>query len=205
MHIFQQFLDNLINTEWYEYVAVLTGIASVWFSKKENVLVYPVGIISTIIYVYLSFDGSLYGEASVNIYYTVMSFIGWYYWMKKDPANQETVLHITYSNKKEIRFQLLFFAGLMAAIFLCLTFLKKQFNSGTIPWADSLATASAFTGMYAMVKKKLESWYWWLLTNIASIPLYFVKGYMVSSMYYIVLFFLAVSGLTEWKRKAQKN
>jgi nicotinamide mononucleotide transporter len=204
MHIFQQFLDNIKNTQWYEYVAVVTGIASVWFSKKENVLVYPVGLISTIIYVYLSFDGSLFGEASVNLYYTIMSFIGWFLWMKKDPARHESLLHISYSNNKEIRFQLLFFTGLLVGIFLCLTFLKNEFNSGTIPWADSLATASAFTGMYAMVKKKLESWYWWLLTNIASIPLYFVKGYMVSSIYYIVLFFLAISGLTEWKQKAKR-
>jgi nicotinamide mononucleotide transporter len=205
MNLLQQFIQGLQTAPWYEHVAVITGIASVWYSKKENVLVYPIGLISTIIYIYLSFEGSLFGEASVNFYYTIMSIIGWYLWMKKDATKQENILHISYSNKKELRFQLIFFVSLFVIIFLSLTYLKNAFNAGTIPWADGLATASAFTGMYLMVKKKVESWYWWLLTNVASIPLYFTKGYIVSSVYYIILLILAIFGLLEWRRKATQH
>src|SRR3954468_14212558 len=101
MHDFlQQFATGMRNTSLLEYIAVFTGIASVWYSKKENILVYPVGLVNTIIYIYLSIKGELYGEASVNLYYTIVSIYGWIIWAKKDKS-QEHVLHITYSSAKE--------------------------------------------------------------------------------------------------------
>ncbi|NOT92202.1 nicotinamide riboside transporter PnuC [Ferruginibacter sp.] len=202
--LYQQFITDIQNTHWYEYIAVFSGIASVWYSRKENILVYPVGLINTIIYVYISFKGNLFGEAGVNFYYTVMSIIGWYMWLKKD-AQKETVLHITSSNKKDWLQQISFFLFFYISIFLILTYFKKQFYYGVIPWADAFASATAFTGMWLMTKKKVESWYWWIATNIASIPLYFVKHYVFTSVYYVVLLVMAVAGLFEWMKKQKLN
>ncbi len=192
------------NTTWYEYVAVFAGIASVWYSRAENILVYPVGLINTIIYIYISIKGNLLGEATVNLYYTAMSIIGWYMWLKKD-TRHEAVLHITRSGKKEWIQQLLFFLFFYTSIFIALTYFKKQFFEGVIPWADAFASATAFTGMWLMTKKKVESWYWWIATNIASIPLYFVKHYVFTSVYYLVLLILAVFGLLEWIKKSKSQ
>lgn len=189
------------NTSWLEYIAVFAGIASVWFSRMENILVYPVGLINTIIYIWLSFQYHLPGEASVNFYYTVMSVYGWYMWLKKD-KQQHHILHIKYSDKKMWLYQVLFFLFFYVAIYISLVFLKKLFFEGAIPWADAFASATAFTGMWLMTRKKVESWYWWIATNIASIPLYFVKGLVFTSVYYFILLILAVFGLIEWKRKA---
>ena len=200
--IYQQFISDMYNTRWYEYVAVFAGIASVWYSRAENILVYPVGLINTIIYIYISIKGNLLGEATVNLYYTAMSIIGWYMWLKKD-TKQEVVLHITHSNKKEWINQVLFFLFFYISIFIALTYFKKQFFEGVIPWADAFASATAFTGMWLMTKKKVESWYWWIATNIASIPLYFVKHYVFTSVYYVVLFIMAVFGLFEWIKKSK--
>jgi nicotinamide mononucleotide transporter len=202
--IYDQFLKDIYNTQWYEYIAVFAGIASVWYSKKENILVYPVGLINTIIYVYISVRGNLFGEASVNFYYTIMSIIGWYMWLKKD-KKEEFVLHITNSDKKEWLQQITFFIFFYLTIFLILTYFKNQFYDGVIPWADAFASATAFTGMWLMTKKKVESWYWWIATNIASIPLYFVKHYVFTSLYYIVLLIMAIFGLFEWIKKAKIN
>lgn len=189
------------NTSWLEYIAVFAGIASVWFSRMEDILVYPVGLINTIIYIWLSFQYHLPGEASVNFYYTVMSVYGWYMWLKKD-KQQHHILHIKYSDKKMWLYQVLFFLFFYVAIYISLVFLKKLFFEGAIPWADAFASATAFTGMWLMTRKKVESWYWWIATNIASIPLYFVKGLVFTSVYYFILLILAVFGLIEWKRKA---
>jgi nicotinamide mononucleotide transporter len=200
--IWQQFTTGMQQTTLLEYIAVFSGIASVWYSRAENILVYPVGLINTIIYVYISIKGQLLGEATVNFYYSIMSIYGWYIWAKKD--NQaEQVVHITYSDKKWWWYQLLFFAFFYISIFAALTYLKKSFLPGVIPWADAFASATAFTGMWLMTKKKVESWYWWLLTDIASIPLYFVKQYVFSSVYYVVLFIMAIFGLLEWMKRAQ--
>ena len=202
--IYQQFIIDIINTTWYEYVAVLTGVASVWFSRKEDILVYPVGLISTIIFIYISFRGSLLGEAAVNIYYTIMSIYGWILWAKKD-RQQHHVVKITEASGREWIQHLSFFAVFYVVIFYALTYLKKDFAPGAIPWADAFASATAFTGMWLMTKKKVESWYWWIATNFASIPLYFVKHYVFTSFSYLVLLIMAFAGLSEWlKRKKEQ-
>jgi len=199
--IWQQFADGMKQTGWMEYIAVFAGIASVWYSRAENILVYPVGLINTIFYIYLSIKGQLLGEATVNLYYTIMSIYGWYLWAKKN-QQQEHIVQVTYSNKKWWIYQWLFFAAFYVIIFVSLTYLKKNFAPGAIPSADAFASATAFTGMWLMTKKKVESWYWWIATNIASIPLYFVKQYVFSSVYYFVLLVFAFWGLAEWKKRA---
>jgi nicotinamide mononucleotide transporter len=192
------------HTGWLEYVAVVSGIVSVWFSRKENILVYPTGLINTIFYVYLSIKGSLFGEASVNFYYTVMSLYGWFIWAKRD-QEQKPVVNIRYSDHRWWVYQCVFFAAFYITIYGALTYLKKDFAPGAIPWADAFASATAFTGMWLMTKKKVESWFWWIATNIASIPLYFVKHFVFTSVYYLVLLVMAFWGLAEWKRKATFN
>ncbi|HMU46866.1 MAG TPA: nicotinamide riboside transporter PnuC [Chitinophagaceae bacterium] len=201
--LYQQFLEGMRQTTWLEYMAVFAGIASVWFSRMENILVYPVGLINTIIYIYLSFKYHLPGEASVNFYYTVMSLYGWYMWLRKDEQH-EKVLHVTWSDKKMWWYQLSFFLFFYVVIYFSLVYLKEKFFEGAIPWGDAFASATAFTGMWLMTRKKVESWYWWIATNIASIPLYFVKGLVFTSVYYLILLVMAISGLAEWMKKAKK-
>jgi nicotinamide mononucleotide transporter len=207
MHQFlQQFLIQLKETSPLEYIAVFTGIASVWYSKKENILVYPTGLVNTIIYVYLSVKYSLFGEASVNMYYTIMSVYGWIIWAKRNEQH-EHVLHITKSTGREWMVHLFFCLAFYIAIYYALIYLKQAFSANTIPWADAFASATAYTGMWLMARKKVESWYWWIATNMASIPLYYVKGLALTSVYYAVLLILAFLGLKEWidRSKALKN
>ncbi len=202
--IWQQFVDGMKQTGWLEYIAVFSGIISVWFSRKENILVYPTGLINTTFYIYLSVKGSLFGEAGVNFYYTVMSIYGWVLWSRRDDQ-KEHIVRITFSNRRWWKHQLLFFTAFFAVIFGLLTYLKNNFSPGVIPWADAFASATAFTGMWLMTKKKVESWYWWIATNIASIPLYFVKQYVFTSVYYFILLIMAIFGLTEWIKRARKQ
>jgi nicotinamide mononucleotide transporter len=199
--IWQLFLDGMRQTGWLEYIAVFAGIASVWFSKKEQVLVYPVGLVNTVIYIFLSLKGHLIGEASVNMYYTIMSGYGWYAWTQKDREHRP-VLHIRFSNRRDWLTQTGLFALFYIVIYLVLSYLKQDFAPGALPWADAFASATAYTGMWLMTRKKVESWYWWIATNIASIPLYFVKGYVFTSVYYVILLVLAIQGLQAWRHKA---
>jgi nicotinamide mononucleotide transporter len=204
--IFQQFIQDLQQTTWYEFIAAIAGIASVWFSKKENILVYPVGLINTVTYIFISLKGHLFGEAGVNFYYSVMSIYGWILWTKKDLVKQdEYVLRITYSNGKEWMQQILFFVAFYVAIYFSLSWLKNAFAPQAIPWADAFASSTAFTGMWLMAKKKIESWYWWIATNVASIPLFFIKHYVFTSVQFLVLLILAIAGLMEWIKKRKQQ
>ena len=200
--IYHQFILDLENTSWLEFIAVISGIISVWFSRLENIWVYPTGLVNTIIYIYLSFKFSLLGEASVNFYYTVVSIYGWVLWARKNDQQQH-VLQITWSSRREWMQQLAFFGSFYIVVFFSLTYLKKDFAPQAIPWGDAFASATAYTGMWLMAKKKVESWYWWIATNFASIPLYFVKHLVFTSTYYIILLIMAIFGLLEWARRTK--
>ena len=200
--IWQQFVEGMQQTSWLEYLAVFSGIASVWFSRLENIWVYPIGLVNTIIYIWISVEGNLFGEASVNLYYTVVSIYGWILWSKKD-ARQHHLVNIQFSNRKEWISQIFFFLFFYATIYFILSYLKKAFAPNAIPWADAFASATAYTGMWLMAKKKVESWYWWIATNVASIPLYFVKHYVFTSVYYLILLIMAFFGLMEWIRRTK--
>ena len=203
--LFESIYNGLLQTTWLELIAVIAGIASVWYSRKESILVYPIGLINTTIYIYLSFKGHLLGEASVNLYYTLMSLWGWYLWTRVDPNKHTIILQITISNARDWIHQILFFLAFYFSLYFSLTYLKKEFAPEAIPWADALASAAAYTGMWLMAKKKVESWIWWIITNIASIPLYFIKGYTFTSVQFIVLLVLAIAGLKSWNDKAKNN
>lgn len=200
--VYKQFNDGILQTSLLEFVAVITGIVSVWLSKKENIWVFPIGIINTVLYVYLSIKGHLLGEASVNIYFTIFSIYGWVLWAKKNSQHQP-VYHIKYCSFRDWILNLSFFATMYIIIYYALVYLKKDFAQGAIPAADAFASASSYTGMLLMARKKVESWIWWIITNIAAIPLYFIKGYVFTSFQYVVFLIIAVMGLIEWHKKAK--
>jgi nicotinamide mononucleotide transporter len=197
--IWQQLVAGLFATSWLEFIAVIFGIASVVFSRKENILVYPTGLINTTIFIYLSFVAGLYAEAGVNFYYTVMSIVGWVLWARKKEG--ETVLHISRSTGREWRQSLLFFGSCWFVLFLVL----DNWTDSTVPLADGFASAAAYTGMLLMTRKKLENWLWWIATNIAAIPLYFIKGFVFTSFQYLVFLILAVLGYIEWRRRLKNT
>jgi nicotinamide mononucleotide transporter len=202
--LFHRFIEGLKATTALEFIAVISGIVSVYFSRRESILVYPAGLLNTILYIYLSIKGSLFGEAGVNFYYTVMSLYGWWNWSRIDQTAHHLV-KITPSSKRELLYQFIFFDVCFLTIWGVLHWMRGAFAPEAIPWADAFASATAFTGMWLMTRKKIESWYWWIATNIASIPLWFVKGYVFTSVQFLVLLILAVSGLFEWKRRYREG
>jgi nicotinamide mononucleotide transporter len=187
-----------------EILAALSGIISVWFSRKASIWVYPTGLVNTVFYIWISYDAQLIGEAVVNLYYTLMSLYGWYNWLRRNEKH-ELIVQVSRSNRAGWMLQLSFFSSIYVILFLSLSYLKEAFFPGAIPWADALASAAAFTGMWLMTRKKLESWIWWIITNIASMPLYYNKGYIFTAVYYFILLVLAFLGYMEWRKKADAH
>jgi nicotinamide mononucleotide transporter len=195
--IYNQFIRDIQDITWLEFIAVLCGIASVVFSRMENILVYPVGMINTAIFIYLYIVKKLYADASVNFYYTVMSVIGWWMWTKKSEG--KPALKITRSDKREWIIALVFFGSFWLVLYLVL----RIFTDSTVPVADSFTSAAAFTGMWLMNKKKLENWTWWIITDLAMVPLNFYKHLVFTSFQYLVFLILATMGYITWSRKIE--
>lgn len=197
--IYNQFLSNVQQTRWQEWVSTLAQIASVWYAKKNNVLVYPTGIIGVLLASWVYFflvHPPLYADASLNIYYFVMSVYGWYNWVQKKDGSHYT-FPISWCSKKELQFGIGFFLFFWAAIYIALI---KLTNSNT-PILDSLVSASAVTSMWWMAKRKIENWIAWIFSNLIAIPLNFYKGLMLFTLMYILFLAMAWSGYKEWKNK----
>ncbi len=195
----QQLVADFQHTSWQEAVAASFGIISVLYSRKENILVYPTGIVSTLLYTWLCFKPlQLYAEGSLNFYYTGMSIYGWYVWQRKSSGS---TLAISYNSRQEWIQCGVFLLVAMALLYGVLRF----YTNSTVPFADSIASATAYVGMWQMARKKVENWIWWIITNAISCPLYFYKGFVLSSVQFVVFFVLAILGLQEWRRKMSNN
>lgn len=179
-----------------EVIAIIFSILSVIYSLKNKVWVFPTGIISTMLYVYLLFKWGLLGDMIVNAYYLTMSVFGWYVWTRKDKSDNVTPISST--NHKEKIYTLLIFIGSIVFIFIVYTMFDK-WNNWTA-YVDTLTTGLFFSGMWLLAKRKIENWIYLLIGNIISIPLYFYKGYTLSSMLYIVFTVLAILGYLTWKK-----
>ena len=183
-----------------EIIGVLFGLASVLFAKKNNILVYPTGIISTIIFVYLLNKWGLMGDMMINIYYTTMSIYGWYLWSRKSDDKPE--LPITSVTSKEIYYGVLLF--ILTVVFVL--FIYNYFDKFTdwTAYVDTFTTGIFFVGMWLMAKRKLENWVLWIIGDLVSIPLYFYRGYTFTSMQYAIFTIIAVYGYIEWKKNLNK-
>lgn len=195
LSIFQSFYENLLATTWLEAAAVITGLLSVWFAKKENILVYPTGIISVLIYVYLCFKVKLYADMGINAFYFVMSVYGWYKWSMKMADRHSRP--ISYAGKKE---WIVSIAGTIVS-FVILYYVLKNYTDSNVAFWDALTTAIFIIGMWLMAFKKIENWLFWIAGDLISIPLYATKSLVFTSFQFTVFLVLAILGYLEWSSK----
>ena len=184
-----------------EITAVVFGIISVLFARKNNIIVYPTGLISTLIFIYILYNFKLYGEFIINIYYSVMSILGWYLWSRRNNGQEEFPISIM--NSKEYKISGLIFTATLLFIALVYHFFDK-FTDLTA-YVDAFTTALFFVGMWLMAKRKIENWIVWIIADIISVPLYFYKGLTFSSLQFIVFTIIAILGYIEWKIFLQKK
>lgn len=200
--IISTFSQNISATRWEEWVSTILQIASVWYAKKNNILVYPTGIIGVLLASYIYFfisNPPLYADALLNVYYFVMSIYGWYNWVQK--KNSDYAYPISWCNKKDLNFGVALFLFFWTGIYFLLI---KITNSNT-PVLDSLVSSTAVTSMWWMAKRKMENWIAWIVSNLVAIPLNFYKGFMLFTLMYILFLALAVSGYNEWKTKIRSE
>jgi nicotinamide mononucleotide transporter len=200
LNILQTFWDNILNTSLPEFIAVVFGLLSVWFARKENILVYPTGIISVVLYVFICYQVKLYADAGINLFYFMMSVYGWYNWaIKKD----QPVLHITACNRRDWMVSVVMFVVSMGIILVSLKIFKKDdtdYWSTLVPYIDTFVTSVFIVGMWMMAQKKLENWILWIVGDVISIPLFIYKGLAFTGFQFMVFLVLAVMGYMAWRK-----
>lgn len=184
-----------------EIIAVIFGFLSVWYAKNNKIWVYPTGMISTLIFVYLLLKWGLLGDMMINAYYFIMSVYGWYIWTRKVDETHHTP--ITSTTKKEKRTSIIIFILTLIFVFIVYESFDKWNN--WVAYIDTITTAIFFVGMWLMARKKIENWIYWIIGDIISVPLYFYKGFTFTSFQYLIFTFIAIFGYLEWKKLLNKK
>ncbi len=185
-------------TSYLELTAVFFGLLSVWFMKKERVLVFPFGIINVLIYVYICFDAKLYAYASINVFYFIMSVYGWYNWTRKD-ANDKRI-KISQCSRTEMIFNTL----AIVLFFFLIRFILKEYTDSRLPDWDAFTASVYIIAQWLLSRKKIENWLLWILGDVISIGLFASQNLYFSSLQYLVFTIIAVLGFLEWRIKLIK-
>ena len=195
------FLEQISFDLVLEFLAATLGVFSVWFAKKNKVLVYPTGIISTLIYIWILFENQLLGDLIINAYFFLMSIYGWFFWSKKDKGNFKN--KISRMNLVESIF------GLTVFIFSLFTIMYlynvSNWQESYVSSIDTFTTAIFCSAMWFMARRKVEHWILWIIGDVISVPLYFYKGLYLTSIQYLIFTIIAILGFFTWLKELNKN
>jgi nicotinamide mononucleotide transporter len=194
----QLLIEQIRETAWLQWVAVIFGVAEVLLAKRNNVLLYPAGLISTSISIFLLLEVQLYAETLLNVYYVAMSIYGWYFWMSK---RNKRATPITYTTKPEwLIVALITFGG-----WLVLYLVLKNFTPSNVPVWDAFVSSSAWAGTWLLTRRKIENWVVLNVSNLFAVPLLFYKNLPMFALLTLFLFIVAIFGYFDWKKIYQKE
>ena len=179
-----------------ETLATIFGILSVWYARNNKIYVFPTGIVSVLIFAYLTFINKIYAETGINIYYFVMSVYGWVLWGSKNKKIQKK---ISFSSTSEIIFSIT-----ISIIFYIIIYTILKNTDSDVIILDSLTTSLSLTAMLLLARRKIENWIFWIIADLIYIPLYLYKGLYITSLQYFFFLILATSGYIEWKKNIKK-
>ena len=204
-HIFEFFLEPYCTTPIHliilEAIAFVFGIMSVWYAKKENILVYPTGLIATVITVYLLYKAGYLGDMMMNFYFSIMSMYGWWNWSRKKEG--QPVVPISRTNSKEKAIGIGMFLITMLVTYV--VYKAYDYSIETANYIDIFTSGLFFTAMWYMANKKIENWTLWIIGDLITIPLYAYRGLGILSLQYLIFTILAVQGYLEWKKNINQN
>jgi len=191
---------------WIELTAAIFGVISVWYARKEKILVFPFGIINVAIYIYICFEARLYANAGINMVYLASNIFGWYMWSRTGDDNQKLQIR-----RNTPRQQVITWSSVLL-IYLAVYFLLRWVNredaaylASWLPRIDAFNTSFFLVATVLMAVKRLENWHFWIIGNIVSIPIYASQGLYFTSGQYAIFLVLAIMGLREWNAKAKRN
>lgn len=184
-----------------EIVAFFFGIGSVWLAKKESILVYPTGLVATVISVYLLFRADYIGDMLINVYYSIMSIFGWYNWSRKTGSDDH--IPISRTNNRQKLTGIGMFLLTIVVIFAIYNATGTRIR--TENYLDIFISGLFFTAMWYMALKKIENWTLWIIGDLIAIPIYGYRGLGILALQYVIFTVLAIMAYLEWRKVLNKS
>jgi nicotinamide mononucleotide transporter len=192
-------------TEWIagnyvELLGAILGLIYIWFSVRQKILTWPVGLLSSVFYIFIFFQARLYAGMGLQVYYAAMSIYGWYYWAKG--RNNDTGEKINVSFTKPLVWMMI--AAAFVIIFILIVLVLKNYTDSDVTFIDSLTTTAGIIATWMMARKLIENWIIWILTDLISVFLYVEKQLWVTALLYLVFTTMAILGFIEWRKNLNK-
>jgi nicotinamide mononucleotide transporter len=196
--LLQPIVEQFHQTTLIEWIGTISGFACVYLAAKQNILNWPISIISVVAYTFLFFEYKLYGDAALQLYFLGTAVYGWYYWLKRKEEHKKPIVSL--NNKKIVSVIL----SVMILSFLLGLFLD-HFTDTNVPYADGFCTATSFVAQFLMTRKVLQNWILWIIVDICYIPLYIYKELNLTALLYLLFLILATIGYFDWRRTWKKE
>ncbi len=206
---------NWIYDNWIEIFGAAAGVIYVFLEIRQNILLWPVGIVTSAVYIYVFFTGKIYADMSLQGYYLVISFVGWYWWIRGTSLqrSQSTQEHQDRRGEEDVKMEkgvlrvtrINFRTGIILAFvfFLLLSIMwlvLSRLTDSPVPLWDSIITSLSIVATWMLARKIYEHWFLWIVVNILSAGLFLTRGLFPTMILYLVYFIMSFVGLAEWKR-----
>ena len=188
-------MGNWLQAHYIEIVGVVFSVIYLLFSIRQNILLWPTGMISAILYMVVFFQAKFYADMGLNVYYFFISIYGWIVWQKGkgDGGRRITIVGIQWK-------QGLILAGLTALAFMGIGLILDRYTDSPVPYWDALTTAMSFTATWMLARKILEHWIIWIIVDAISMGLYLYRGLYPTMILFAIYTTMAVIGYLEWKK-----
>ncbi len=190
--IIQFFSHTTFNWSIIESIAVFFSILYVILAAKENIWCWGVGAISVSLYIYICFFAQLYPETSLQVFYLLMAFYGYYHWTKKEQSLQISEWSIG---------KHLFILVIGAILTFLMGFYFATYTNAKMPIVDSFTTVFSLFATYMVAKKILGNWLYWIVIDAVSVYLYFSRDLHLTSLLFMVYTIIAIFGYFSWMKK----
>jgi nicotinamide mononucleotide transporter len=190
-------LFNWVLTNWIEVCGTLTGLIYLWFSIKQNILTWPAGLLTSILYIWIFFSAKFYAGMGLQFYYVIISIYGWWSWNNGDPGIKgDKILHVSRTSLKIWTGILLIFLLLFGVT----AYILINFTDSPIPYWDSFTTSLSIIATWMLARKKFEHWFLWMIIDTISIGLYIYRELYATTILFIAYTIMAVIGYFEWRK-----
>jgi nicotinamide mononucleotide transporter len=193
--------DIILSDFFIEILGAVTGLIYLYFSIKQNIWLWPWGIITSILYIYVFFRAKFYADMSLQFYYLGISAYGWYFWQKGGKKEKGSVLPIIRAKVKE------WFLFVLITILLTLIsgYGLDHYTDSPLPYWDAFTTAGSIVATWMLARKYLEQWLFWIVIDAVSLGTYIYKGLYPTVILFSVYTGLAVVGYFQWRKEWRKN
>lgn len=208
-------VDNIAFTvlgypmSYIEFIGTILYLWSVWLIARKNMLTWPIGIVSVLLYIALFYQIRLYSDTIEQIYYLGASLYGWWVWRNSQQLNNSAI-QVQYSERSGIilAIAVTIVLALIMGIFMSQVheLLPDLFpEAASYPYLDAVTTIMSFTAMWLMARKRIESWFYWIIVDVIGIGLYYAKDVKFLSLLYVILLVMAINGLFMWIKVPKKS